>query len=432
MIALVDTSLRLSVVLAIALVASAALRDRAASLRHALLAGGLLLAAFVAPLSWILPAWHVRVPAWHVSGGSSGVVETTLRTLVVSSADGGRITSSVVVGLWLAGVVICLVSTGVALASLRRLSRQAHSIETGTWRAVTDEIRAEMRIRRRVRVIEAPECRLVATWGVWRPRIIVPADAADWPREHIDAVVRHEMAHIARFDWPVQIAAQLVCAGQWFNPLCWAGLRRLRELSEMACDDEVVRASLRPQDYALRLVEITRASRSMPLPAAALPMARASNLERRIAAMLDPHIDRRPPSRWLRTAVFATLSLLVVSVSALRATQAAKPAEPAISEAKQAPLKVGGAVKPPRKIKDAPAVYPEAMKEARISGTVELEVTVGKDGSVRKVHVLTTDVHPDLAVAAVDAVRQWKFEPALLNGAPVDVMMNCTIAFRLK
>jgi len=71
------------------------------------------------------------------------------------------------------------------------------------------------------------------------------------------------------------------------------------------------------------------------------------------------------------------------------------------------------------------------MLEASLTASVELEVTVSKDGTVSKVHVLTTDVHPDFAVAAVDAVRQWKFEPTLLNGGPVEVMMKCTIAFRL-
>jgi protein TonB len=58
-------------------------------------------------------------------------------------------------------------------------------------------------------------------------------------------------------------------------------------------------------------------------------------------------------------------------------------------------------------------------------------VTAG-DGSVQSVRVLTAEVHPDLAIAAVDAVRQWKFEPTLLNGKPVPIKMKVTIDFRLK
>ena len=57
---------------------------------------------------------------------------------------------------------------------------------------------------------------------------------------------------------------------------------------------------------------------------------------------------------------------------------------------------------------------------------------IAGDGSVQTVRVLTAGVHPDLAIAAVDAVRQWKFEPTLLNGKPVPIKMKVTIDFRLK
>jgi TonB family protein len=434
MTALLDASIRVSVVLAVALIGSAAMRKRAAAARHGLVAGGVLLSALVAPLSWTLPAWHVQVPAWRVAAGSA-FVQTSLRAATVSPDDGVATAGLLVIGVWLAGTIISLLALLFALANLRRIRRSAVPILDGPWRLVADEILTEIRLRRSVILIQAPGQVQVATWGVWRPRIVIPSAAADWSRDHIRAVLRHEIAHIARYDWPIQIAACVLCAWQWFNPLYWMGLRRLRELSEMACDDEALRAGLGPREYALRLVEITRATRPMPLPTAAVPMARPSSLERRIAAMLDPRIDRRPLSRWATATTFVTLLLLIVPAAVLRGAQTAKPSEPAATAPAAKPvttLKVGGAVKPPRKIHDVKAVYPEAMKEAGISGDVELEVTVGKDGAVSKVHVLTTDVHPDLAVAAVDAVREWKFEPSLLNGAPVDVMVKCTVAFRLK
>lgn len=149
--------------------------------------------------------------------------------------------------------------------------------------------------------------------------------------------------------------------------------------------------------------------------------------------MLNSGIDRRPRSPWATVVTVVTVSLFVVPAAVLRGAQSPKPAESVAAPAArpQTALKVGGAIKPPRKIKDVQPVYPEAMLEASLTASVELEVTVSKDGTVSKVHVLTTDVHPDFAVAAVDAVRQWKFEPTLLNGAPVEVMMKCTIAFRL-
>ena len=96
------------------------------------------------------------------------------------------------------------------------------------------------------------------------------------------------------------------------------------------------------------------------------------------------------------------------------------------------PLKVGGNIRPPRKISSPNPVYPQSMKDAGIEGAVPLEAVIAGDGSVQTVRVLTAGVHPDLAIAAVDAVRQWKFEPTLLNGKPVPIKMKVTIEFRLK
>ena len=86
------------------------------------------------------------------------------------------------------------------------------------------------------------------------------------------------------------------------------------------------------------------------------------------------------------------------------------------------PSKVGGQVKSPTKIKDVTPVYPEIAKSARVSGAVVLEATIGADGKV----IDTRVVHsvPLLDDAAVDAVRQWEYTPALLNGAPVPVLMT--------
>lgn len=94
-------------------------------------------------------------------------------------------------------------------------------------------------------------------------------------------------------------------------------------------------------------------------------------------------------------------------------------------------LKVGGAIRPPKKIKDVHARYPEAMKKAGQQGAVSLAAVIGRDGSVIAVHVLSANIHPDLAAAAVEAVRQWRFEPTLLNGAPVEVAMTVTVNFTL-
>jgi protein TonB len=72
------------------------------------------------------------------------------------------------------------------------------------------------------------------------------------------------------------------------------------------------------------------------------------------------------------------------------------------------------------------------MREAGREGRVPLEAIIGLDGRVASVRVATADIHPDFAVAAIDAVRKWRFSPTLLNGRPVEVMMTVTIDFTLE
>ena len=90
-------------------------------------------------------------------------------------------------------------------------------------------------------------------------------------------------------------------------------------------------------------------------------------------------------------------------------------------------LRVGGDIKAPRKIKDVKPVYPPAAREAGINGVVIIEVKIGTDGRVEEGQVLKSI--PLLDEAALDAVKQWQFEPTLLNGAPVPIMMTVTINF---
>ena len=72
------------------------------------------------------------------------------------------------------------------------------------------------------------------------------------------------------------------------------------------------------------------------------------------------------------------------------------------------------------------------MREAGREGVVPIEAIIGRDGTVASIRVLSAQVHPDFAIAAVDAVRQWRFTPTLLNGRPVEVVMTVSVTFNLS
>lgn len=97
------------------------------------------------------------------------------------------------------------------------------------------------------------------------------------------------------------------------------------------------------------------------------------------------------------------------------------------AKAQVAPVRVGGEIKPPIKVKDVRPVYPAAAKSARVAGVVSIEATIGPDGKVADAKVVRST--PLLDQAALDAVRQWEYTPTLLNGVPIPVVVTVTVNF---
>jgi len=96
----------------------------------------------------------------------------------------------------------------------------------------------------------------------------------------------------------------------------------------------------------------------------------------------------------------------------------------------QAPVRVGGNIKTPAKIVNVSPVYPPEAQAAGISGVVILEAVIDTQGSVRNTKVLRSI--PALDQAALDAVKEWRFQPTMLNGAPVPVIMTVTVNFTVQ
>jgi protein TonB len=96
----------------------------------------------------------------------------------------------------------------------------------------------------------------------------------------------------------------------------------------------------------------------------------------------------------------------------------------------QEPVRVGGGIRSPVKVRDVAPVYPQIAQAARVQGIVIIEATIGADGQVTNARVLRSV--PLLDQAALEAVRQWQYTPTSLNGVPVPVIMSVTVSFVLR
>ena len=141
--------------------------------------------------------------------------------------------------------------------------------------------------------------------------MLIPPEACRWSEARREAVLVHELAHIGRGDLAAQLAAQALAALHWFNPLAWHALREMRRERELACDEAVLRAGVEPVAYATELLAIACAGPGHHIPGSALSMARSSELEDRLSAVLAARPRQRPG----RHRAGVALTLLIVSVS---------------------------------------------------------------------------------------------------------------------
>jgi len=251
--------------------------------------------------------------------------------VVVAPVRRGLLTlRDVVLAVWLAGVCLLLLRAAAGWTRVRRLNRSASAVTDAEALARVLELRRLFNVRRAIAVRAYSEW-MPMTWGVVRPVILAPAatiGTADG-RYVLDSLLVHEIAHIARFDVVAAALARIAVAIGWFNPLLWLAARQARLERERACDDAVLTmgADLKPSDYANQLMVLAQAAPSGLEAAHVMAMARQSQLESRIRAILDARMNRRSPSRISRV-VAVLLVIVAVPVAAVRLAARTIPATP--------------------------------------------------------------------------------------------------------
>jgi beta-lactamase regulating signal transducer with metallopeptidase domain len=219
---------------------------------------------------------------------------------------------AVLVFVWLLGAAIGAGTLLIGLGHLWWVAVRARPIARGRWPDIAREVADRYGLRQSVVLLQSQHPVLLVTWGIFRPKVILPQGAATWPEERIRVVLSHELAHIQRADWLVQLIVQILRSAYWFNPLMWIACRRLRQESEQACDDAVLNLGVDASAYATHLVELARTFRNRRMWSPAPAIARPSSLERRVSAMLNARLNRAPLSR--QASVLALLALLAVAL----------------------------------------------------------------------------------------------------------------------
>ena len=369
--------LKTSVVLIAALLAAAAAKKRPAAFRHFILTSALT-ALLLLPLLTLAPAgWRSPlVPAWmgvpesrpadapkravvdlsagvsENSGRGPGVPQARQRFVLTPVPAGsprlsaeaprslrpGPVTTgspdrAAAIGLllallWAAGLAVLLLRLAFGLSGAARWTAEGKPLDDASWRVLVERFLAFVSLRREVRLKSHPEVLVPLTWGFRRPVVLFPDGAGDWTEDERSSALYHELSHIKRADFLAMLLVRAGLALFWWNPLCWIVYREILKEQEIACDELVLRAGIRPSIYAASLLAFRRSAGLRWNPSAALlGMLGKSSFQERLAAILKQKLT----SMEVKMKTKITLALALIAVVALVGT-----ARPAVGIGKSA------------------------------------------------------------------------------------------------
>lgn len=227
-----------------------------------------------------------------------------------------------ILAVWLAGVLLLLFRLAIGFSATNLLARRAMEIKDAANNELFSALLTELNLKGRVRLLRSENTQMPIVCGVLRPAVLLPASADEWSEKRLKLVLLHELTHVARRDCLTQILAQTACAVYWFNPLVWYAARRLRVEREQACDDRVLSVGAKPSEYAGHLLEIARSMQNRSVfewsKATTVAMARKSQFEGRLLAILSVKSEKCLMSRASNVGVAALICVLFVSLTLIR------------------------------------------------------------------------------------------------------------------
>jgi beta-lactamase regulating signal transducer with metallopeptidase domain len=229
-----------------------------------------------------------------------------------------------VLAVWGLGVLLLLLKLLAGFVATNLLSRRADAFADPSLTGLFSTLLSDINLKGRVRLLRSERTSMPIVCGILRPAVLLPAGAEAWTEERRRMVLLHELTHVTRRDCLTQMLAQLACAFYWFNPFVWIAARRLRVEREQACDDYVLSIGTKPSDYANHLLEIARSMQERPLfewsQTASVAMARRSQLEGRLLAILSKESERGGLPRATVLGFVALICVMLLSLAFVRPT----------------------------------------------------------------------------------------------------------------
>jgi TonB family protein len=397
----------------------------------------------------VLPAWLPGMLAHDSGAVIEPLPELSMSEVVNAVVPSSTITVSLpmLLAVVMVGFVLRMVWIGLGLVTLRLYRR--HGRELQPVPAAVQKLWVCFRLP--VRFLVSGRVTSPVTYGWRRPTVLVPEGFERLSGDQQAGVACHELLHVARRDWLVVMSEEILRALLWFHPAVGILLDRITLSREQVIDSQVIDLTGNRRAYLEALYSIA----CSPRGGAAVPFLNRSHLRQRVALITREVIMSRK-------RLFFSLSTLVtvmVTVAGLGAAAfplgsgrtaiaeeiagsitgtvtgpVARPVDHAsvgVGEDELVPdLDADAEITAPKAIHKVEPVYPEQARKERRTGSVRLEAVITEEGNVTRIKVRST-TDEVFSQAAIDAVKQWRFEPATADGKPVAVYYVLTVNFNL-
>ena len=223
---------------------------------------------------------------------------------------------AILMGIWICGLLLFAIKFIIGYYQIYNLQPSLIKLKDQPLNIILLQSIKVLNINSPIYLYLSDEISVPITRGMRKHQIILPLESVDWPKDRQEAIILHELMHIKRKDYLLNILLNIVSILYWFNPLIWIARKWHYAEGEKACDDYVILSGADPDNYAQHLLDSARSLiKSKWAPKYELAMAKRSFLEGRLLSILNDRVKRKYHTKSLiSVAVFACTSVLLLSL----------------------------------------------------------------------------------------------------------------------
>jgi beta-lactamase regulating signal transducer with metallopeptidase domain len=232
-------------------------------------------------LNAVFPRYNEFGPQIQSAAGMVSATKTTQSMGLISQW------AVICVVLWIAGIMFSLIRVILGKIGIMEIRTDACLIENRSIIEMLELLTKKLGIRRKIQVLTSSSCRVPFTYRTFKPVILLPSGATEWPSERLRSVLIHELAHVKRIDSFTLLLARIVCSLFWFIPTVWIAYRHLYIEQEKSCDEYAVDDGIEAIRYARHILNVARLARGrILLTGIFISRGKRKMLEKRILHLL--------------------------------------------------------------------------------------------------------------------------------------------------